>query len=377
VTARVAARVPSAAASLTAAPPFWTTDALTATMGDGSLPPALEAAIAAVCAGERAVVSVDASALTGGPRPVPLPSPPPPRVELDVTLTTMLQVRDLTGDGGVVKRREREGRGEFPADCPLADTVVRVRAAATNEGDGAPFWTVGGGVDAADDDDDDGGGARTPPLAFTTGTDAVPSALDKGVRLMTPGERATLVATPPHAWRDRGDAPPGYDPTRATRFDVVLASFDAPVRDYDATPADRLARARALREQGNAVWAAAGGPNAGALAAAKWRAAAHELANALDFAEATEAEIGEAAACRAAAHANLALAASARDAWGEAIDWADKALEDDPGHVKALLRKARAAAVLGRTEVAAAALVPAFARAQQLQQLHLSSAHMV
>ena len=36
------------------------------------------------------------------------------------------QVRDMTGTGEVTKRRVREGRGEFPVDCPLEDCAVRV-----------------------------------------------------------------------------------------------------------------------------------------------------------------------------------------------------------------------------------------------------------
>ena len=36
------------------------------------------------------------------------------------------QVRDMTGDGKVMKRRLRDGRGEFPVDCPIEDSTVRV-----------------------------------------------------------------------------------------------------------------------------------------------------------------------------------------------------------------------------------------------------------
>lgn len=36
------------------------------------------------------------------------------------------QVRDMTGDGSVVKRIVRKGAGEFPMDCPLEDSRVRV-----------------------------------------------------------------------------------------------------------------------------------------------------------------------------------------------------------------------------------------------------------
>lgn len=32
----------------------------------------------------------------------------------------------MTGDGGVVKRIVRKGEGEFPLDCPLEDSRVRL-----------------------------------------------------------------------------------------------------------------------------------------------------------------------------------------------------------------------------------------------------------
>ena len=41
------------------------------------------------------------------------------------TLTLHAQVRDMTGTGEVLKRRLKDGQGEFPVDCPLTDTTVR------------------------------------------------------------------------------------------------------------------------------------------------------------------------------------------------------------------------------------------------------------
>jgi hypothetical protein len=45
-----------------------------------------------------------------------------------------VQVRDMTGTGEVIKRRVREGVGEFPVDCPLEDCAVRVHYRATIAG---------------------------------------------------------------------------------------------------------------------------------------------------------------------------------------------------------------------------------------------------
>ena len=52
--------------------------------------------------------------------PGPKPSPNPP------SKMYCLQVRDMTGDGQVVKRRTQQGRGQFPADCPIEDCAVSV-----------------------------------------------------------------------------------------------------------------------------------------------------------------------------------------------------------------------------------------------------------
>lgn len=39
---------------------------------------------------------------------------------------SIIQVRDLTGDGLVTKRRIQNGIGEFPIDCPIEDACVIV-----------------------------------------------------------------------------------------------------------------------------------------------------------------------------------------------------------------------------------------------------------
>ena len=43
-----------------------------------------------------------------------------------MTVRSGAQVRDLTGDGHVMKRRIRDGIGEFPIDCPIEDSSVWV-----------------------------------------------------------------------------------------------------------------------------------------------------------------------------------------------------------------------------------------------------------
>lgn len=54
-------------------------------------------------------------------------SKPDPEFKVGVGWGLVGQVRDMTGDGKVMKRRLKDGRGEFPVDCPIEDSTVRVQ----------------------------------------------------------------------------------------------------------------------------------------------------------------------------------------------------------------------------------------------------------
>lgn len=234
------------------------TDALlTATMGDGSLPAALEDALSCVCQGETAVVSLPLAALAAdekreSKKPLLFSLPPssslPPavassrRVELTLRVAGMVQVRDLVGPesgsgsgggaGRVTKKRVKEGSGEFPADCPLGDCAVRVhvRAVELVRGGG------GGGGGAAEEEETEGkvlwdtrkeknqsnadvdastskpssSSPPPPPFEFVIGTGAAPDAIDLAVCLMTPGEVSVVDSDWAHAkfGKKAGEATP-------------------------------------------------------------------------------------------------------------------------------------------------------------------------
>ena len=409
---------------------------ITATMGDGSLPEALEAALSCVCKGETAVVSLPLAALArenddnkNKKRPLAfsLPSPVPPavsaspRVELTLRLARMVQIRDLVGpateggrgaEGGgkqqqrrqrrgrVTKKRVREGRGEFPADCPLGDCAVRVHVRAValirkgkkegeeddeeEEVEGEVLWDTrepregGAGVEASSSSSTPPP-SPPPPFEFVIGTGAAPDAVDLAVCLMTPGEVSVVDSDWAHARfggvvggggakkaaaerllpaglvdddgndgdknGESSSSSPSRPPSRPdkVRFELELVDFDAP--DRDPPPEARLRRSEELRAQGNAVLSS-GVPRALELAAGKYKRAATLLQSALDFD--TEEQHEAAARGRAAANANLAAVALRRGAWGDALEACGKALDDEPRHAKALFRRATALASLGR-----------------------------
>lgn len=382
---------------------------ITATMGDGSLPAALEDALSCVCQGETAVVSLPLAAFATTttserkrekkPLLFSLPSSLPPsvassrRVELTLRVAGMVQVRDLVGaEGGsgigrVTKKRVKEGRGEFPADCPLGDCAVKVHVRAVElvrrgeggegeeEVEGEVLWdTRRKEQDDAAADTDDASASKASslpaPFEFVIGTGAAPDAVDLAVCLMTPGEISVVDSDWAHAkfGRRAGEATPeglldrsdggnenadgvlnerskkeDDDDDKKVRFEVELVDFDAP--DRDPPPQARLLRSEELRAQGNSVLAS-GVPRALELAAGKYRRATHLLQSALDFD--TEEQHAAASKGRAAAHANLAVVALKQSKWGEALEACGKALDDEPRHAKALFRRATALASLGR-----------------------------
>lgn len=147
------------------------------------------------------------------------------------------QVRDMTGDGTVIKRRLREGKGEFPVDCPLHDTRLtlhyRVRAAAAPGQPPGPWLhdTLSGGAcaTAAAAEQDWGAAAaatHTGATSADTGCGELPEAVELCAKLMVPGEWASTAAAPSYAYAGRTDAPAGLDPNAPAEFELVLLEFE-------------------------------------------------------------------------------------------------------------------------------------------------------
>ena len=120
-------------------------------------------------------------------------------VEYRVELISMVHVRDVFGDGFVAKRREREGFGEFPADCPLKDCRVRVhfraRLITNDETHETRKTETRHQREYAYDTRLDAslGGAA---FSFRLGCGRAPLALETSIRLMIPGETSRVTLTP-------------------------------------------------------------------------------------------------------------------------------------------------------------------------------------
>lgn len=233
------------------------------TVGDGTLPPALEKAVCAMRVGERAnVVVTDMTQLAEGidslrpppselAAPATAPRPPAPTcaVTYNVKLWRMVQVRDMTGDGSVTKRREVDGVGHFPGDCPLEDSVVRVRYKAV-AGDGCTILEQRGGVD---------GDAADTPFEIRTGMGECCEAIDMSVRLMLPGETSVVTSTAKYAYDSLAEdvRPAGWqglrDAGRVT-FTVQMVDFEKNVNWHNAPLSVLRADALRIKAQGNTLY---------------------------------------------------------------------------------------------------------------------------
>lgn len=128
----------------------------------------------------------------------------------------------MTGDGGVLKRRLQEGEGEFPVDCPLHDTTVRLhyrlrslaggvpgpwlydsRSRSSSSSNGSSSAASAGNTTAAAADSVSGSGGEAAPVEVDTGCGELPEGLELVVKLMVPGELASATATPHYAYEVR------------------------------------------------------------------------------------------------------------------------------------------------------------------------------
>ncbi|GFR52572.1 hypothetical protein Agub_g15164 [Astrephomene gubernaculifera] len=324
----------------------------------------------------------------GGSSSSPTPScclvpPAPPRcqqVELEVELLGMVQVRDMTGTGEVTKKRVREGSGEFPIDCPLHDTTVRMHykarparpmglqlpaaeAAAQADGGGGGGE---GGQGGGEGEGDDGGWVydsrrvQSEPLMVDTGCGELPEAVEMALKLMVPGEVARVLAAPRYAYAGRPaeECPVGRLPGGAAvewqgaevEFEVELLDFEREGHWQNLTFEERYTLAERLKAKGNELFRKQQFKHA----KARYDRLLRLLESTRDYEEQQQVERIE--AYKVAALGNMALCAVQMGEFAAAVAACDKALEYEPENAKMFFRKGRALSLKGDYEEAAEAL---------------------
>ncbi|KAM6563401.1 hypothetical protein CsatB_023399 [Cannabis sativa] len=183
------------------------------TFGKSEVPRGLEMGIGTMAREEKAVIYVTSQYLTQ--------SPFIPEVEgyeevyFDVELAHFVQVRDMLGDGRLIKRRMQDGKGEFPMDCPLHDSLLRVhyKGMLLNE-ENRVFY------DTRSDNNGE-------PLEFSSGEGLVPEGFEMCVRLMLPGEVALVTCPPDYAY-DKFPRPANVPEGAHIQWEIELLGFEMP-----------------------------------------------------------------------------------------------------------------------------------------------------
>ncbi|XWS55599.1 hypothetical protein CRYUN_Cryun09bG0014600 [Craigia yunnanensis] len=119
---------------------------------------------------------------------------------------------DEMGDWRLIKRRLQDGKGEFPMDCPLHDSLLRVhyKGMLLNK-EKIVFYDTRVGE----------------PLKFSSGEGMVPEGFEMCVRLMLPGEIALVTCSPDYAYYKF--SMPSIVPGGAhVQWEIELLGFEMP-----------------------------------------------------------------------------------------------------------------------------------------------------
>lgn len=300
------------------------------TFGNSGLPQGLEMGIGTMTRGEKAVIYVTEQYLTESsflPEPIGLQE-----VHFQVELVHFIQVRDVLGDGRLIKRRIHDGKGEFPMDCPLQDSQLRVHYKGRLLDDKKTVF-----YDTRVDNDDQ-------PLEFGSGEGLVPEGFEMCVRLMLPGEIALVTCPPDYAY-DRFPRPANVPEGAHVEWEIELLGFET---SKDWTGLDFrtiMNEAEKIRCTGNRLFK----EEKYELAKAKYEKVLREFnhVNPQD-----DKEGKEFLNTRNMLHLNVAACYLKMGECRKSIETCEKVLDAHPAHVKALYRRGMAYMELGDFEEA-------------------------
>uniref|UniRef100_A0A7S3VGN7 peptidylprolyl isomerase n=1 Tax=Dunaliella tertiolecta TaxID=3047 RepID=A0A7S3VGN7_DUNTE len=371
---------------------------LSAQLGAGQLPQGIEEALGQMSKQEHAMFILPASAMqlpaeSTHPCSVLARALPPKavQVEVELELVSIVQVRDITGSGEVIKRRLREGNGEFPIDCPMHDTCVRVHYRVRPVRRGVPGdWVLdtrtqhAGGAEALQGEqqqqstENEGDGQKQAlstveepnPIEFDTGCREAPQGLEMAIKLMIPGELALIsIRGPPsaapadsnstqpqsstcHAKYGYGtcdrELPQGITAEDDLDFEVELCGFDKEAHWQVMPMEERFALVERVRARANAQ-----------VRAGRHGSAQSQYLRVLKLMDMTrdfdtQEEIDTMDRLKVLMLSNLALCCTVLGDYPSAAMYASKGLELDEENPKLLFRRGRALSLKGDYEEAEA-----------------------
>ncbi|CAN4126870.1 unnamed protein product [Withania somnifera] len=302
------------------------------TFGKSEVPKGLELGIGTMPRGEKAVIYVKSQYYTESTL-MPVVEGVD-EVHFEVELVHFIQVRDVLGDGRLIKRRIRDGRGEFPMDCPLQDSLLRVhyKGLLLNE-EKTVFY---------DTRIDNNG----QPLEFSSGEGLVPLGFEMSVRLMLPGE-ASLVTCPPDYAYDKFERPANIPEGAYVQWEIELLDFNTPKDWTGFSFREIMDDVEKIKNTGNRLFK----EEKYELAKAKYEKVLREF----NHVHPQDDEEGkEFANTRNLLHLNVAACLLKLGEHKKSIEACNKVLDANPVHVKALYRRGMAYMACGDFEEARA-----------------------
>ncbi|KAJ0027515.1 hypothetical protein Pint_35291 [Pistacia integerrima] len=300
------------------------------TFGRSEVPKGLEMGIGTMTREEKAVIYVASQYLTQSPL-LPVVDGYE-EIHFEVELVHFIQVRDMLGDGRLIKRRLRDGKGEFPMDCPLHDSLLRVhyKGMLLNE-ERRVFY------DTRVDNDGQ-------PLEFSSGEGRVPEGFEMCVRLMLPGELALVTCPPDYAY-DKYPRPENVPEGAHIQWEIELLGFEMPKDWTGLTFENIMDEAEKIRVSGNRLFK----EGKFELAKAKYEKVLREF-NHVNPQDDEEGKVF--VNTRNLLHLNVAACFLKMGECRKSIEACNKVLDANPAHVKALYRRGMAYMAVGDFEEA-------------------------
>ncbi|KAF0911958.1 hypothetical protein E2562_012770 [Oryza meyeriana var. granulata] len=295
------------------------------TFGKSEVPKGLEMGIGTMAREEKAIIYVCSAYLTNSSLMPQLEGLE--EVHFEVELVQFVQVRDMLGDGRLIKRRIVDGKGEFPMDCPLHDSLLRVHYKGMLLDEPKSIF-----YDTRVDN-------HGEPLEFCSGEGLVPEGFEMCVRLMLPGEKS-IVTCPPDFAYDKFPRPANVPEGAHVQWEIELLGFEMPKDWTGFTFKEIMDDAEKIKTTGNRLFK----EGKFALAKAKYEKVLREY-NHVHPQDDDEGKIF--ANSRSSLQLNVAACYQKMGEYRKSIDTCNKLLEANPVHVKALYRRGMSYMLLG------------------------------
>lgn len=161
-----------------------------------------------------------------------------------------MKVRDLHGDGKVIKQRIVDGKGTFPSDCPLQDCKVEIHYKARPWSDSPSLQESASWIYDSRDNGPD-------PISADLGCGDLPYGVESCIHLMLPGEvslakcRAEVAYNHPST---RCQIPQGLSKQQDIEFEIELIRFEKGMEWAGMSIMEALEEAKKMKNIANELY---------------------------------------------------------------------------------------------------------------------------